>query len=139
VLTPTGDYKKGRGAGAIGYQVNLPVSMGLSDQVVTHWNLGATYTPRAREPGGDRENTTAVNYGASVIWLMSPTFNLMLEAAGAHLQSPLPGGGKAGSDSLIINPGARYAFNFDSGLQVVAGLAVPLEVRAQEHTTGVFL
>jgi hypothetical protein len=40
---------------------------------------------------------------------------------------------------LIINPGARYAFNFASHLQVVAGLAVPFEVRAEPHTRGVFL
>jgi hypothetical protein len=139
LLLPTGDYKKGRGTDELGYQVNLPVSVQLSDNVVTHWNLGATYTKDAREPGGSRANTTSMNYGASLIYLWSPTFNLMLEAAGGHLQSPQAGGGKASGDSLIINPGVRYAINFDSGLQVVTGLAVPFEVRAEEHTTGVFL
>jgi hypothetical protein len=139
LLTPTGDYKKGRGAGTVGYQGNLPLSVVLSDKLVTHWNLGATFTPDAREPGGSRANTTAYNYGASLIYLATPRFNLMLEAAGAHLQAVLPGGARSGSDSLIINPGARGAFNFESGLQIVAGLAVPIEVRAEQHTTGVFL
>jgi hypothetical protein len=139
LLLPTGDYKKSRGAGAAGLQLNLPLSATLSDSVVTHWNLGATFTPDAREPGGTRANTRAYNYGASVIYLASNTFNLMLEAAGAHLQFVEPGGGKSATDSLIINPGARYAFNFPSQLQIVAGLAVPFEVRAHPHTRGVFL
>ena len=139
LLVPTGDYKKSHGAGTVGYQVNLPLSVELSDQVVTHWNLGATLTPDAREPGGSRANTTAYNYGASVIYLATPRFNLMLEAAGAHLQAVQPGGGKSGSESLIINPGGRYAFNFASGLQIVAGLAVPMEVRATPHTKGIYL
>jgi hypothetical protein len=139
LLLPTGDYKKSRGAGAVGYQVNLPLSAVLSERVVTHWNLGATFTPDAREPGGSRANTLAYNYGGSIIYLASDTFNLMLEAAGTHLQFAEPGGGKSAANSLIINPGARYAFNFPSHLQIVAGLAVPFEVRAEPHTRGVFL
>jgi len=139
LLLPTGDYKKSRGAGATGFQLNLPVSVALSNRLVTHWNLGATLTPRAREAGGSRADTTAYNYGGSIIYLASSTFNLMLEAAGTHLQLVQPGGGKSGADSLIINPGVRQAFNFPSGLQIVAGLAVPFEVRAPEHTRGVFL
>jgi hypothetical protein len=139
LLLPTGDYKKSRGAGATGFQLNLPLSATLSEQVVTHWNLGATYTPNAREPGGSRADTRSYNYGASIIYLASNTFNLMLEAAGAHLQFADAAGGKSRVDSLIINPGARFAFNFPSHLQIVAGLAVPFEVRAAPHTRGIFL
>lgn len=139
LLLPTGDYKKSRGAGATGFQVNLPVSAMLTDQIVTHWNLGATYTPNAREPGGSRADTRSYNYGASVIYLASDTFNLMLEAAGAHLQFAEPGGGTSRVDSLIINPGARFAFNFPSHLQIVGGLALPFEVRSTPHTRGIFL
>ena len=43
LLLPTGSVKEGRGAGAVGVQINLPVSVVLSRQWVTHWNAGATY------------------------------------------------------------------------------------------------
>ncbi len=39
-LLPTGDYKEGFGSGAIGYQVNIPLSLELSGKLVNHWNMG---------------------------------------------------------------------------------------------------
>lgn len=51
---PTGQYKKGLGNGATGYQVNIPLSVDLADKWVSHWNAGATYTPKAREASGVR-------------------------------------------------------------------------------------
>jgi hypothetical protein len=42
VLLPTGNARKGFGAGAPGVQLNLPVSVVLSRHFVTHWNAGAT-------------------------------------------------------------------------------------------------
>lgn len=40
LILPTGDYKKGFGTDTVGYQVNIPLSMELSDKLVTHWNMG---------------------------------------------------------------------------------------------------
>ncbi|HYR45581.1 MAG TPA: transporter, partial [Thermoanaerobaculia bacterium] len=48
VLLSTGDESKALGAGATGFQLNVPVSSVLSGKLVAHWNAGATYTPRAR-------------------------------------------------------------------------------------------
>ncbi|MDU0460946.1 MAG: hypothetical protein RW306_19625 [Geobacteraceae bacterium] len=48
LILPTGDYKKGLGTDTVGYQVNIPLSVELSDKLVTHWNMGATYTPGQR-------------------------------------------------------------------------------------------
>lgn len=48
LILPTGSYKKGLGNGAVGYQTNIPVSIELNDKWVTHWNTGATFTPRAK-------------------------------------------------------------------------------------------
>src|SRR6185369_4957863 len=48
LLLPTGNVLEGRGLGAVGGQVNLPVSIVLHRRVVTHWNIGGTFVPRAQ-------------------------------------------------------------------------------------------
>ncbi|NMG29947.1 transporter [Aromatoleum evansii] len=139
IIAPTGDYKNGHGTGATGIQVNLPLSVELSDTVVTHWNLGGTYTPKSKEPGGARADTVGSNYGASLIYLMTPNFNLMLEAAGANFQVVQPDGNTQREKTMFINPGFRYAANFDSGLQVVSGVSRPIGVGSSSGTQGVLV
>lgn len=128
VILPTGDYKKGLGTDAAGLQVNIPLSVELSDRFVTHWNLGATYTPGSREAGGARADTTGFNYGASVIYLATENFNLMLEAAGTSAETVQPNGSKQHENTFFINPGVRFAINFTSGLQIVPGFSMPIGV-----------
>src|SRR4030067_830672 len=55
LILPTGDEERGLGEGTLGFQGNIPLSVELTDRWVTHWNLGMTYVPRARGPGGARE------------------------------------------------------------------------------------
>ncbi len=139
IITPTGDYKKGHGTGSTGWQVNLPLSVELSDKVVTHWNLGGTHTPRSREPGGARANTSGSNYGASVIYLASETFNLMLEAVGTNSQTVMPDGSVQREKTSFINPGVRFATNYDSGLQVVSGVSFPIGLGPSSGERGILL
>lgn len=47
LLLPTGSVKEGRGVGAVGLQVNLPLSTVLSKHWVAHWNAGP---PSRRRP-----------------------------------------------------------------------------------------
>ena len=126
VVLPTGDYKKGYGTGSAGLQTNIPLSVELSDKFVTHWNIGATYTAHSKEPGGARANTTGYNYGASLIYLSTENFNLMLEAAGARSEMVQPDGSKLREKLFFINPGVRFASNHSSGLQVVRGISIPI-------------
>ncbi len=128
VLLPTGEYKKGLGTGAVGLQVNIPLSVELTDKFVTHWNLGATYTPGSKEPGGAKADTTGFNYGASLIYLVNDNFNLMLEAAGTSNESVQPDTSKQQQNTFFINPGMRFAINFESGLQIVPGFSIPIGV-----------
>jgi len=128
VILPTGDYKKALGTDSVGLQVNIPLSVELSDKFVTHWNLGATYTPRSKEPGGAKADTTAFNYGASLIYLATENFNLMLEAAGTSGETVLPDGSRQEANTFFINPGVRFAINFKSGLQIVPGFSMPIGV-----------
>ena len=87
-------------------QLNLPVSVALAPQLVTHFNAGIT-TPRREQ--------AVYNAGASLIWLAHPNINLMLETVWS---------GDAQSGDLIVNPAVRWAINAGS-LQIVPGVSFP--------------
>lgn len=139
LLLPTGDEENGRGAGAAGLQVNLPLSVVLTDRFVTHVNLGATYTPNARSSAGDEANVTAYNFGHSFIWLARPKVNLMLELAYTSGQEITGPGTTEQSDSFFISPGLRWAWDLPSGLQIVPGVAVPLGAGPSSGERQIFL
>ena len=144
VLFPSGSYKKGMGTGSLGLQMALPESIELAEKWVTHWNLGCTYILANHEPGGSKADTFAFNYGASLIYLASANLNLMCEVVGGMVQMVQPETDSLSSpttwtDSLIINPAFRYAFNFKSGLQIVAGLGFPIGIGPAKGQSGVLL
>lgn len=128
VILPTGNYKKGHGTGSVGIQTNIPLSVELADKLVTHWNFGATYTTRSKEPGGASANTTGLNYGASLIYLSTENLNWMLEAAGTTSEMVQPDGSKLREKTFFINPGVRFASNYSSGLQIVPGISMPIGI-----------
>lgn len=135
LLLPTGDHRKGFGRGSPGVQTNIPLSLTLSDKWVTHWNAGLTVTPNARGEDGRSGDTLDGNAGASVIYLLHQDLNLVLEMAWNANQSV---DGKR-EHTLLLNPGARFAINFSSGLQIVPGIAVPIGIGPSGGEYGVFL
>ena len=42
------------------------------------------------------------------------------------------------SNTLLINPGFRYAINFKSGLQIVPGIAIPIGIGSSEGEFNIF-
>ena len=139
LILPTGDHKKGLGTDTVGYQANIPLSVELSDKIVTHWNIGATFTPRAKDSAGEKANLTSFNYGVSLIYLASENFNLMLEMAGTTSETAPVNGARTTENTFFINPGVRYAINFPSGLQVVPGISLPIGVGRSEGEYGALL
>ncbi|HKP87616.1 MAG TPA: transporter [Blastocatellia bacterium] len=139
LLLPTGDEKKGLGAGGLGLQVNVPVSVLLTKKLVTHINAGATYTPSAKSAGGDEDNTMGYNLGESFIWLATPTFNVMLETVWNRVETVVGPNLKERDYSLLISPGIRWAYNFENGLQIVPGIAVPIGAGPSRNDYGVIL
>ncbi len=138
LLLPTGREDQGRGSGAVGYQLNLPLSVALGPQVVTHFNIGVTHTPNARNITGDKANLTAANVGQSFIWLARPTFNMMLEFAYTRGESVRGPGQKDPANTFYVSPGLRWAHNFPSGLQIVPGLAFPIGVGPSRGERAIF-
>lgn len=120
VLAPTGSEAKGRGAGGVSFQANLPLSWVPESHFATHWNGGVTLSPGAK---------AGPFLGASAVWLARPELNFLVETLWV--------GGD--DESLVLNPGVRWAFNFESGLQMVPGLAYTIGLDDHAGPDGVFL
>lgn len=139
VILPTGDHKKSRGAGAVGFQFNLPVSVTHSRQIVTHWNAGTTLTPRSRNVLGERANTKGFNLGQSTVWLAKNNFNVLFETAWNYNEAVTGTKQTQKQYSLLLNPGIRWAWNFKSGMQIVPGVSLPVGVGPSYGERGFFL
>lgn len=128
LFLPTGAYRRGLGAGAPTYQIDVPVSTLLSRSWIAHWNAGATWTHSARGADGARANTAAENLAASVIWIGSPILDVLVETAYSRSQSVVGPGRTSWQSSWVLSPGIRWAWEYSSGLQIVPGLAVPIGI-----------
>ncbi len=139
LVLPTGDYKAQLGGGALGYQVELPISVVLTDTFVTHVNLGAAYTPSARDPAGDRADTTTWNFAQSFVWLARPRLDLLVEIV-CDTGETVTGPGRTDRvDTFLVSPGIRWAYNIPSGLQIVPGVAFPIGTGPSSGDRAVFL
>jgi hypothetical protein len=139
LLLPTGDDQLERGTGGLSFQGDFPVTFVLTPRIVTHWNAGATVSPTANNPLGAKATTTSVNLGASVIWLLQPSFNLMLETLWLRTESVVGDGQTAGEEFLFLNPGVRWAFNLAGDLQIVPGVAYTIGLSPDSSQDAVFL
>jgi outer membrane putative beta-barrel porin/alpha-amylase len=140
VLLPTGQEEEGRGAGAVGFQVNLPLTLVLSNQVVTHWNAGATVTPSARNDFGAEATTFSRNLGASLVWLIRPSLNLLVETLWLSEEMVTGDGTTRREETTLLSPGVRAAFDLAGDLQVVPGIAYTIGIsRALEDAVFVYL
>jgi hypothetical protein len=125
LLAPTGSWHKQNGNGAPGIQLNLPLSVRLSRQFVTHLNGGGTFIPGARGPTGAKKNLVLGNLGASLIGPIMERVNVMVEGVALWSQAVDSSGGTVSSSTFILNPGLRFALDIGS-LQVVPGFSVPI-------------
>lgn len=139
VLLPTGDERKDLGAGGTGLQFNFPLSVVIAPSLVTHWNAGMTYTPSARNAEGVKGRTTDLNLGQSFVWLIGANFNLLLETIWNRMETVESQNENSRKHSLFLNPGLRWAHTFESGLQVVPGVAIPIGIGPSRREHGVFL
>ena len=128
VLGPTGNARLGRGNGSWGLQTNFPVSVQHNRFLVTHWNVGATWLPTARNFSGEQAKALNVNLGQSTVWLVSPRFNALLETIWTSTAQVVASNFTERKQDLYVSPGIRWAHNFRSGLQIVPGIGAPIGV-----------
>jgi hypothetical protein len=139
LLLPTGNDRAERGAGGLGFQGNLPITLMLAPTLASHWNAGATVTPAARNGLGNSATTTDFNLGGSLVWLLRPSFNLLVETLWLSEQFVEEEGRSSRDDSAFISPGVRLAFNFAGGLQIVPGVAYTIGVAPKGTEDSLFL
>lgn len=138
IAIPTGDKQNGLGAGVVGFEVKLPVSKALSRYFITHWNIGSSILPGIRDDANRRHTLVSYSAGASLIWLASPAFNLMLESLVDVEASLDPEGRVVHETQTIVNPGARAAIDVGT-LQIIPGIAAPVRFSGGEIHGGVFV
>lgn len=139
VELPTGNEETGHGRGSTAFEAALPVSYILSDRLVGHTNGGFSLAPSNDAPGGTTVSTMDTFIGQSLIWMPNNRINFMIEAVWGSEEFALANGVVARERSFVVSPGVRGAFNFDNGLQVVPGIAVPIGVGPSEGERGVFV
>jgi hypothetical protein len=137
VLFPTGNPTFGRGSGGLGLQTNLPVSIQHSARLVTHWNAGATWVPRAVDSSRDVARTIGVNLGQSVVWLVKPRVNFLLETLWTSGESVVGPDKTLRSQDLYVSPGVRWAYNLKGDLQIVPGIAAPVGIGSSAGDKGI--
>lgn len=137
LVLPTGDAQRGFGEDTLGYQVNLPFSTALGDKWFVHLNAGTTFLPDAASAAG--RDLWHYNLGGSAIYAATREIHLMVELLGVWNESLNPGGGLRHEFASVISPGARKAFNFHNGSQLVLGVAAPIGLTGSAPDYGVFL
>ena len=139
LLLPTGNDEEGRGAGAVGFQGNLPVTLVVGSRIATHWNAGATIIPSAKNGLGGEATTTSYHAGGSVVWLLRPSFNLLVETLYENNEFVIADGDTGRDDFWVLSPGFRLAFDLAGGLQIVPGVAYTFGLGPDPDEDALFL
>jgi hypothetical protein len=138
LIIPSGSYKRGLGAGGLGVQVGLPVSVVLSKSFVSNTNLGGTVLLSAKNLSGATSNLWSASAGQSLIWLVHPNVNLLVEAVVATNEVFGTDGAPVRQTDAAISPGIRAAINLPGSLQIVPGFAVPLGIGPSHGKNAIF-
>jgi hypothetical protein len=139
LLLPSGSPAAGRGYGGTGLQTNIPVSISHGRRLVTHWNTGFTWIPSARDAMHNHARLINANLGQSTVVLISQSFNALCETVWSS-NATVAGQNKAlRTQNLFISPGVRWAYNFNSGLQIVPGVGTPIGIGPSAGQKGLIL
>lgn len=121
VSLPLGDAGKGRGAGATALDVNMPVSISGGTHVTWHINAG-TFVGLTRPDHADR--IALLRAAGSAVLLPYRRVNVLIEVVNNH-ERVTAGEWTA---TTTVSPGVRWAYNFTNGLQIVPGVALPVDL-----------
>ncbi len=127
---PTGSEADGRGEGRPAIQVNVPVSLRTRLPLVLHFNAGATIVPRALATDAGRAPAASIQVGQSVVWLAHRRVNALVEWVAIRERGTGIDGRIGWTTQTIVNPGIRWSHDLPGDVQVVPGIAVPIELSA---------
>lgn len=140
LIIPSGDYKKGFGNGAVGFQFNQAVSITINDKWTNHWNAGFTVTPDAKNANDDKATLFGFNFGTSVVYDITERTNFLCEFVFNSNESVDSKGQKVSGSTYYVAPGFRTAFEVGKDTEIVPGFAALLGAgpSAIDHDVGFF-
>jgi hypothetical protein len=127
IVLALGDSNAGGAADETGLQGNIPVSIELTPNLVTHLNAGVEWFP----------DLTSPFLGASLISPVEKQVNLLLEALVSFPAEIDEDGDTHHPRETTLSPGIRAAINA-GGVQIVPGFAVPTTWREGESDSQLF-
>jgi hypothetical protein len=143
LILPTGRVDKNAGNGVYGFEFMQAGTIAINENFVTHFNFGFDVLPNAKTAGIDKRRTlSSFTGGSSIIYLWKDNVNLLFEALLQSGQSTNPDGSKTADTTLTLNPGMRFAMDFEwQETQIVPGISFPTEVLngPTEHGVLVYL
>lgn len=141
LILPTGKVDEGTGSGVYGFEFMQAATISIGERWMNHWNFGFDVLPNAKTDGIDkRRTTTGFTAGSSLIYLLRDDFNLMFEALLQTGQSVNPDGSKSSESSVTLNPGFRWAWDFEwKDTQIVPGVSFPTQITNDRTDQGVLL
>lgn len=123
VFVPTGSPDEGTGAGSVGLQAGMPLSVTMGPRFAGHLNVAFTLTPSSENAAGASATAFDLGAGASLVWLAAPWVNVLVEGIWARTEEVVGTGITAAADEAFVSPGLRFAWNLPGGQQVVPGIA----------------
>jgi hypothetical protein len=130
LILPTGQVDNGAGTGVYGFEFMKSATVTLSDYWINHWNFGFSVLPNGKIQDIEKRRTLSdFTAGTSLIYLLTDHFNILLEGLLESEQSINEDGSKKAETSFTINPGFRFAMDFDwKETQIVPGISFPTEL-----------
>lgn len=141
LIVPTGSYSKGLGYGTVGFQTNWSFSKYWNRHFATHWNLGTTLLPRAKQVLSNgqtgRKFLANFNFGTSVAWMANKRFNMALEFV-SNLGSEINNNRNINLfGQYILNPGMSTSIDIGP-ITILPGLSIPLTWTRDHFQPGVY-
>lgn len=122
--TTTGKFEEGLGAGVNTYEASLVTSVKINEQWLQHWNLGASHAPKSKLANGDTADNNRFFWNLSNVYLITDSFNFMLEFASSQEEATIGQDTTQWSSQFIVSPSFRYGFDVGDW-QIVPGIAMP--------------
>ena len=108
------------------WQLNIPLTLAHGDRVVTHWNLGTSYTK------GDESTGRDITAGSGVVVGVSRRSAAVFELLATRDL-------RRDSTAVTVSPGLRYEIPLRGELSVVPGVALPVTFTEGTRSNGVML
>jgi hypothetical protein len=139
LVLPTGSVRDGLGDGSLGVQVLVPASRQFGEHWAAHLNVGVTIVPHALAAGvPGAERLVSWVGGGSLIWEPANAVNVLGELLGGRDEEAAEHGVEH-RDTLVFSPGVRMGWNIPAGVQLVAGIGVPIGLTRESDAVGVLL